>query len=178
MNYRAFIEDDDTSFRIEYYHNPKRWVDNSTDTNNPIMMIENWSSEIKFMNQTYDDVSDEINSLPNDKGGIYLFYIKGICLPFIENYIVYIGRCKSTESQNIRKRAKEYYTNDYLKGKRQMIQKMFKHWKEYLYYRYYPDVDNDRIDINESFLIRAILPPYNEVIPDKIDIQPTISAFR
>ena len=107
-----------------------------------------------------------------------MFYIKGICLPFIENYIIYIGRCKSTHKQNIKKRAKEYYTDDYLKGKRQMIRSMFNHWKEYLYYRYYPDVDNERIDQNESILIRAILPPYNEVIPDKIDIQPTIPAFR
>lgn len=42
------------------------------------------------------------------KGGIYMFYIKGICLQFIEDYIVYIGRYKSTDNQNIRKRAKEY----------------------------------------------------------------------
>ena len=32
-----------------------------------------------------------INQLPNDKGGIYIFYLKGICLPFFENYILYIG---------------------------------------------------------------------------------------
>ena len=75
MVYRAFIEDDDTPFRIEYYHNPKRWEDNFTDRNNPIMMIEDWSYEIKFMNQSYDDISDEINNLPNEKGGnIYVLY--------------------------------------------------------------------------------------------------------
>jgi hypothetical protein len=177
MNYRAFIEDDDTPYRIEYYHNPRRWIENNVDTSNAIMKIENWSSEIKYMNHTYDDVSNEIKSLPNDKGGVYMFYIKGICLPFIENYIVYIGRCKSTDNQNIKKRAKEYFANDYIKGRRQMIQKMFNHWKEYLYYRCYLDNDNDRIDLNESYLIRAILPPYNEVIPDKVEIQPTTPAF-
>ena len=41
MNYRAFIDDEDTPFRIEYYHNPKRWVNNITDSENPIMKVEN-----------------------------------------------------------------------------------------------------------------------------------------
>jgi len=177
MNYKAFIEDDDTPFRIEYYHNPIRWKANFLDSNNPIMNVENWSDEIKFLNQTYDNVSDGINNLPNDKGGVYMFYIKGISLPFIENYIVYIGRCKSTDSQNIKKRAKEYFTNDYQKGNRKMIQKMIRRWKEFLFYRYYSDTDNEKIDQNESILIRTILPPYNEIIPDKIVIQPTRPAF-
>lgn len=177
MTYRAFIEDDDTPFRIEYYHNPKRWTENITDSNNPIMSVDNWSSELKYFKTDEDNISDEICNLPTNTGGIYMFYIKGICLPFVENYIVYIGRCKYTDSQNIRKRAKEYFTEDYQKGKRQMIQKMLKHWKNYLYYRYFSDTDNAKIDQNESFLIRTILPPFNEVIPDRIEIQTTVPAF-
>ena len=177
MNYRAFIDDNDTPYRIEYYHNFKRWSDNFNEYSNPISKIENWSSEIKFFNSSYNDVSDAIKKIPNNQGGIYMFYIKGICLPFIENYIVYIGRCQYSVNQNIRKRAKEYYTKDYQKGEREMIQKMFKRWKENIYYRFFLDTDNDRIIRNESKLIRAILPPYNELIPDKIEIQPTTSAF-
>ena len=54
---------------------------------------------------------------------------------------------------------------------------MFSRWKDYLYYRYYPDTDNDRIKNNEIQLIRAILPQYNEVIPDQIDRCDSIPAF-
>ena len=55
---------------------------------------------------------------------------------------------------------------------------MFSRWKDHLYYRYYPDTDNERIKNNEIQLIRAILPQYNEVIPDQIEIQDSIPAFN
>ena len=171
--YRAFIvENDEKLFEIAYYHRPQRWFENCVDSRNQIVDENNWSPEIKYLNNSDDGLSDEITNLPNNTGGIYVFYIKGICLPFIENYIVYIGRCKYTDTQNIKKRAREYFTDD-----RPMIKAMFRHWKKHLYYRYYPDTDNDNIDSNEIKLIRTILPPFNERIPDKIDIQPTISAF-
>jgi hypothetical protein len=171
--YRAFIEENDEKlFEVTYYHKPQRWLDNTVDSTNQIMNVQNWSSEIKYLNNSHDAISDEISNMPNDKGGVYMFYIKGICLPFIENYIVYIGRCKYTDSQNIRKRAKEYFNDD-----RPMIKTMFKRWKEHLYYRYYHDTDNNNIDSNEVKLIRTILPPFNEVIPDRIEIQTTIPAF-
>jgi hypothetical protein len=173
MNHRAFIEDEDAPFRIEYYHNPNRWQENAVVVNNPIMDVSNWSPEIKYLNNLNTSISDEVNNLPNDTGGIYMFFIKGICLPFVENYVVYIGRCRLTKNQNIRKRAKEYFADD-----RHMIKKMFRHWKNHLYYRYYPDTDNNRIDNNEIQLIRAIIPPLNETIPNKIDIQVTIPAFN
>jgi hypothetical protein len=109
----------------------------------------------------------------NDTGGIYVFYIKGLNLSFIENYILYIGRCQFTETQHIRKRAREYY-----KDTRDLIVEMFSRWKEHLYYRYYPDTNNERIKNNEIQLIRAILPQYNEVIPDQVDIQDSVPAFE
>lgn len=171
--YRAFVEENDEKlFEVTYYHKPQRWIENTVDSTNNIMAEQNWSSEIKYLNSSHSNISNAIKSIPNDKGGVYIFYIKGICLPFIENYILYIGRCKYTSSQNIRKRAKEYFSDE-----RPMIKTMFKRWKEHLYYRYFPDTDNNNIDNNEIKLIRTILPPFNEVIPDKIEIQPTISAF-
>lgn len=173
--YRAFIADDSEAiYRLEYYHNPQRWNDNVLDHDNPIRNIDLWSSEIKYINDAGDGVSAEISNLPNDVGGIYMFYVKGINLPFIENHILYIGRCKITDHQNIRKRAKEYYRDT----ARQLIVKMFRLWKDHLYYRYYPDTDNDSIDKNEIQLIRSILPPLNELIPDKIDVRPTVPAFN
>lgn len=174
--YRAFIaeNDNEAKYRLEYFHNPQRWNDNMVEMNNPIRDVNRWSQEIKFINDDGSGISDEILSLPNDIGGIYMFYIKGGNLSFIENHILYIGRCKITEHQNIRKRAKEYYTDT----KRQLIVKMFRLWKNNIYYRFYADNDNDRIDQNEVQLIRSILPPLNEKIPDKLEIQPTVFAFN
>lgn len=173
--YRAFIADDEEpKYRLEYFHNPQRWYDNLLDENNPIRDINLWSLEIKYINEKGDGVSDEINNLPNDVGGIYMFYIKGINLPFMENHILYIGRCKITDTQNIRKRAKEYYKD----CNRPLILKMFRLWKDNLYYRFYADTDNESIVKNEIQLIRSILPPLNESIPDKLDIRPTVPAFK
>lgn len=172
--YRAFVEDDDENakHRIEYYHNPSRWQDNVLEDSS-IRNESKWSNEIKYLNSDNTDVSNEIKAIPNNSGGIYIFYIKGPNLSFIENHILYIGRCRYTNNQNIRKRALEYYTD-----KRILITKMFKLWKNHLYYRYYASTNNEFIDKTESTLIRAILPPMNEIIPDKINIQPQIPAFN
>jgi hypothetical protein len=173
MNYRAFIEEDEAAlFEVPYYHKPQRWLDNAVNANNPIMDIQNWSQEIKYIDAQNDGISQDIKNIPNNTGGIYIFFIKGITLPFIENYILYIGRCKFTQNQNIRKRAKEYFSDE-----RTMIKRMFKHWKNHLYYRYYPDTDSQRIAENEIRLIRTILPPLNEAIPDRLEIQQTVPAF-
>ncbi len=172
--YRAFIHDDDDNerYRLTYYHNPQRWIDNLLETNNPIRDLANWSNEIKYLNDQNSDVSQEIKNLPTDRGGVYMFYLKGINLPFVENYILYIGRCQFTSNQNINKRA-----NEYLKDERIEIKRMFRKWKEYLYYRYYPDTDNEKICSNEVKLIRAIAPEFNEEIPNNFEVQNTVPAF-
>ena len=173
--YRAFITEDDDNYhyKLSYYHNPQRWNDNLLSPENPIRDIANWSDEIKYLNDANNDISDTIKQLPTNVGGIYMFYIKGINLPFIENYVLYIGRCKYTDNQNIRKRASEYYTD-----KRDLIRQMFKRWKNYLYYRYYADTNNETIVRNEIQLIRAILPEYNESIPDRLEVRATVPAFH
>ena len=173
MRKDAFLieNEEDKKFDITYYHNPKHWVDNKVDNDNPITQESNWSEEIKYNDG--DKVSQQIDRLPKDTGGIYMFYLKGINLPFIEKYIVYIGRCHYTKNtQYIRKRAKEYDSE-----KRPEIVRMKKHWKDYLYYRYFPETNNDQIDKDEVFLIRAIRPPFNSEIPDKIDVQVSTNAF-
>lgn len=173
--HRAFLAEDPNNYQYElrYYHNPNRWECNAISIDDPIRNVDNWSNEIKYLNESNDDISEGIKNLPNNIGGIYMFYIKGLNLSFIENYILYIGRCQFTGTQHIRKRAKEYYNDT-----RDLIIEMFTRWKEYLYYRYYPDTDNERIKNNEIQLIRAILPHYNEVIPDQIEIQDSVHAFN
>lgn len=174
MRKNAFLNlnDEDKLFDIIYYHNPRHWVENKIDAANPIVDEANWSTEIKYYNG--EDISDEIKDLPTNTGGIYMFYLKGINLPFIEKYIVYIGRCHYTDGvQYIRKRAKEYDSDN----SRSDIVRMKKYWKNYLFYRYYPETDNEKIDRDEITLIRAIRPPFNSEIPDKTEVQHTINAF-
>ena len=165
MKYRAFLHSDPDNFQYElkYYHNPKRWYANELESDNPIKNISNWSEEIKYLNDNNDTCSAEIKNLPTDTGGIYVFYLKGINISFIENYILYIGRCQYTVKQNIRKRAMEYLTDN-----RIMIQEMFRRWKQHLYYRYFPNNNNNETCRDEILLIKAIFPEYNEEIPDKI----------
>ncbi len=173
MNYRAFIlSNEDSNYKVSYYLTPSRWIDNAMDSSNPITDVNNWCEEIKYLDEQNQDISTEIKNIPSTTGGVYMFFVKGLNLPFIEKHIMYIGRCKYTESQNIRKRAMEYF-----RDQRPIIKFMFDKWKNYLYYRYFPDTDNDNIDKNEAMLIRAILPPFNEQIPDKVEIMNTVSAF-
>lgn len=68
MYRRAFIDDENKLFDITYYHNPNRWAEFAIDQNNPIVNEANWSKEIKYLNDTDDDVSDEIKNIPNNTG--------------------------------------------------------------------------------------------------------------
>lgn len=173
MRRSAFLNsnDDDKLYDIVYYHNPKHWIENKIEDSNPIADEKKWSEEIKYYDG--DEVSNKIKELPVDTGGIYMFYLKGINIPFIEKYIVYIGRCHfNKDKQFIRKRAKEYDSD-----KRPEIDRMKKYWKKYLYYRFFPETDNEQIDKDEVSLIRAIRPPFNSEIPDKLEVQPSKKAF-
>lgn len=174
MRRNAFLleNEEDKLYDITYYHNPKHWYENRLESDNPISDETKWSKEIKYYNG--EDVSDEINNLPTDTGGIYMFYLKGVNLPFIEKYIVYIGRCHYTKGkQYIRKRAKEYNSDN----SRYEIVHMRDKWKDFLFYRYYPETDNDQINKDEAVLIRAIRPPFNSEIPDRVEIQKKQKAF-
>ena len=115
MLYRAFVADDDDNLKHEvlYYHNPLRWKDNILPENDPIRDEAQWSNEIKYLNNDNTDISNDIKSLPIDTGGVYIFFLKGINLPFFEKHILYIGRCRYTKNQNIRKRALEYFSDNF-----------------------------------------------------------------
>ena len=100
MLYRAFkASNRDNNYEVCLYPNPIRWKDNFVGEGNPIRNINNWSSEIKYI--VDGKLSDEIRNTPKDKGGIYMFYLKGINLPFSEYYILYIGRARLTDTENI-----------------------------------------------------------------------------
>lgn len=133
--------------------------------------------EIKYLDATANDFDNSINNLPDDKGGIYIFFIKFNQIPNFANYLVYIGRAQKTDGQNLRKRCKEYFQKYRRNAEdRAKIIRMFKFWKKYLYLKYIELDDNKIIIQLEEELINTILPPFNDEIPDKT-IKTAVKAF-
>jgi excinuclease UvrABC nuclease subunit len=127
------------------------------------------SKEIKYLNDDGTDLNPMVQSLPKDKGGVYLFYVKSGVLPCLADYLMYIGRALKTDNQNLRKRCKEYfqkYSRD--AEQRPKIKHLMEQWGNYLYLRYVELEDNHLIIEYESHLINSLLPPFNDMIPDQI----------
>ena len=119
--------------------------------------------EVKF----FDDnggVSNEINMVPNDAGGIYIFVARPGILPCFHNYFMYIGK-----SRNLRRRLRDYYSEKKNINKRPLIRQMLNGWGKYLHVLYLPlyGFENTVIEKIEAELINKILPPFNDQIPDK-----------
>ena len=55
--YRAFLAEDSNNYQYElkYYLNPHRWANNAIELDNPIRNVENWSAEIKYLNESNDE---------------------------------------------------------------------------------------------------------------------------
>ena len=177
MDIDAFINANDQSlvYQCTYYHDPKRWQDASLETKKALNRLS-WSDYIKYIG---DDgkVSRKLDEMPSDEGGLYLFFIQGPTLPSSEMYLAYVGRALCTETENIQKRIKRYLWESNSKAGRPKIKRLFRHWKEFLYIRYCSTKDNTLIKAGESTLIRAILPPFNSILPDKITYKEPINAF-
>ena len=168
MRLNAFITtfEENKLFDVLYYHMPSRW--HSINIDEFGLRAEDWSHEIKFIADNEIDVSDEIKGLPTDTGGIYIFFIKGIVIPYFEVYLAYIGRAQFSESQNLKQRCNAYYYEFFKEESRPKIFRMIEKWGKYLYLLYYPLTDNNIINELEVKLINAILPPFNDEIPEMI----------
>ncbi len=118
--------------------------------------------ESKFLDDSGTSLHPDMNRIPSDTGGIYIFIAKPELVPQIHLYILYIGRAKITARQNLKKRCNEYIGDSRLK-----INSMISSLGKYLYIKYLPLNDNDIIDRLEKELINRILPPFNDEIPDK-----------
>jgi len=177
MDIDAFIQSNDQSlvYQCTYYHDPERWQEASLETKMALNKLS-WSDYIKYIG---DDgrVSRKLDEIPSDEGGLYLFFIQGPTLPSSEMYLAYVGRALCTGSENIRKRIKRYLWESNSKAGRPKIKRRFRHWKDFLYIRYCSTKDNMLIKAGESTLIRAILPPFNSELPDKITYKEPIDAF-
>jgi excinuclease UvrABC nuclease subunit len=138
--------------------------------------FQNWQS-IKYLNDQGTDFSDEIGNIPNDSGGLYLFYTKCQIITGITEYPFYIGRAQLTDGQNLRKRVKEYFQKFSKDDERPKIYKMFSLWGKNLYLAYFPLPDNTTIIDLEKDVINSLLLPMNDLIPDK-KIKQAIKAFE
>lgn len=116
--------------------------------------------------------NSQMDTIPNNTGGIYLFIAKTHILPESHMYLMYVGRAHCTTKQNLRKRCCGYPTEK----KRPKIQRMVEQWGQYLYVKYLPVQDNHTIDTIEAELINKILPPFNDEIPDQ-NIRDAVKAF-
>jgi hypothetical protein len=139
------------------------------------LKFETWD-KMKYLNDTGTDLSSDINNVPNDKGGLYMFYVKCKIIPGITEYPLYIGRAQKTKGQNLRKRVKEYWQHFRLSNERPKITKMIKYWGNDLYLAYYPLKDNVTIKDLEKNIINNTLFAMNDEIPDK-EIKQAINAF-
>ena len=140
------------------------------------LSFSKWNS-IKYLNDNGNDFNADINTVPNNTGGLYLFYIKCNIMPGITEFPFYIGRAQYTDGQNIRKRVKEYFSKFSKDDERPKITKMFKYWGENLYLAYLTLNDNDDVKDFEKKLINSLLLPMNDEIPD-IEIRQAVKAFN
>lgn len=152
---------------------PKLWQNFSVSQD--IMDSLQWK-EVKFLNDNGTEFSDEFNNIPNNSGGIYIFIIKSKILPDISEYLAYIGRAQLTPNHNLKVRCKRYFKEFLNEKERPKITTLINFFKEHLYLRYAVVENNETIVELESELINSILPPFNDMIPDKV-VRQAINAF-
>lgn len=157
--------------RLYFVLNPDNVWDKFDNSLKAIVKSE-WK-EVKFLDDNGEKLHTDMNKLPNDYGGIYVFVLKPEIIPKTHMYILYIGRCKYTTHQNLRKRCCEYFNEK----SRPKISAMIHLWGKYLYIRYLPLKDNGIIKKLEDELIRTIYPPCNDKYPDRVTRMAMKAAF-
>lgn len=177
MKISAYIQKHDQTkmFDVIYYPDPNRW-EVCRDLTSQFMSEEGWSNYIKYLDDN-GEISQEIRQVTRKHGGIYVFFIQGDTLPFCERYLAYIGRAQLTEKQSIGKRLCEYLRESQKESSRPLIPRLFHYWKDKLYVRYYLSDDNSQIVNGESALIKSILPPFNDDMPDTVVLKEPQKAF-
>lgn len=174
MNDSAFQLGEQIKLRtVEYKLHSDLW--NKFNFPNLDLKFENWV-KIKYLNANADALEAEIENIPNDKGGLYMFYIKCEIISGITEYPLYVGRAQFTPHQNLRKRVKEYFQKFNKNNERPKITTMFNYWASELHLAYIALEENDDIKDLEKEFINSLLLPMNTEIPD-IEIRQAVNAF-
>lgn len=133
---------------------------NSIDSEVKRIVSSGWS-KIKYLDDN-GELSPDINNLPNDKGGIYIFLLSPDIIYGLHRYIMYIGRARRQKGFSLQKRCR-HYIND----TRPLVADMVCNWGQYLYLYYLPLDSDDEITRVEKELNRVIIPPCNSQIPER-----------
>jgi len=149
---------------------------NKYDLSQVDLNFANWTT-IKYLNEDCSGFHADVELLPSNTGGLYLFTIKCNVIPGVTDFPVYIGRAQKTAGQNLRKRCKEYFQKYAKSDERPKITRMFKYWADDLYLNFLPLTENAGIIDFEKKLINSLLLPFNDEIPD-IEIRQSIKAFN
>lgn len=118
----------------------------------------------------------EAHNINNKIGGIYVFYISPEVIPHNHRIVMYIGRARYTDCQNLRKRITEYYGYVPPNYERPKLANLFQEWGDDVYCSYLElGCPNETIDFIEKELITKLLPYCNDMIPDQ-KIQQAVKA--
>jgi hypothetical protein len=162
------------SRQVTYIASPFLWE--KWDIGTIDLSFDKWTI-IKYLDEDGNDFNTEIEKLPNNKGGLYLFFVNCSNIPGISELPFYVGRAQLTEGQNLRKRVREYFTKFARNNERPKITRMFKYWGNELHLAFLELDDNSDIVDLEKKLINSLLLPMNDEIPD-IEIRQAINAFN
>ena len=132
---------------------------------------------VKYLNGKGSGLHKDVESLPANSGGLYLFFIKCPVIGGLTEFPFYIGRAQFTTTQNLKKRCKEYFQKYAKTSERPKITRMIKYWGKDLFLAYYPIKSNKTIQSLEKQLINSLLLPMNDEIPEKI-IRQAKKAFQ
>lgn len=149
---------------IRYKLHPTLWT--KYDLSKIDLKLDNWTT-IKYLNDDGTELNNDIDKLPSDKGGLYMFSIYCPTIQGRTEYPAYIGRAQLTEGQNLRKRCKEYFQKYYREDERPKITTLFKYWSENLYLSFLVLDENYEVIDYEKKIINSLLLPFNDEIPEK-----------
>ena len=130
--------------------------------NNSVTSSLNLMKKIKYFGNSDKQLSEEVDKLPNDRGGVYIYSIENSLVPSLGSYIMYVGRARKTEYENLRIRIKAHFSQYKRHEENERLERVFDNWKQYVYLSYLPMDGNDVIDLMENQLITALTPPCNK----------------
>lgn len=175
MNDSAFNLGEEISLKtLKYKLHQTLWL--KYDLSTIDLELPKWTT-IKYLNETGTDFHSDIELLPNDSGGLYMFSINCPVIPGRTEFPVYIGRAQFTDNQNLRKRCREYFTKYSRTDERPKITRMFKYWAKELYLSFMTIEQNAEIIDFEKKLINSLLLPFNDEIPEQ-EIRQAVVAFE
>lgn len=148
--------------KVEYILSKDLWA--KYDLSELNLQFSEWNSA-KYLNVKGDALNEEVNSIPNVFGGLYLFYVKCQVVPGMTEFPFYIGRAQKTASQNLRKRVREYFQHFQRDDERPKIYRMLKTWGEEIHVAYHVFETNPEIVDLEKKIINSMLLPMNDQIP-------------